>query len=258
MIYIQSGYSPTPDLNHCRIGWQSLAYGLTPTASTSATGKPAIAATYPTTFEYWQPTALPATWSLDLGASRAVDYVGLVGEFNGSTVDVQSSTDGTTWTTQLSMTPADRVNVGLFSEASARYWRIYITGNLPSIAVVYLGRALAMQRRIYQGHSPLVLSRTTEISNNVSDGGQFLGRSIIRKGAATSFGWQHLKADWYRSNFDPFVMAARTMPFFIAWRPEQYHGEVGFVWTGDDIKPGNTGPRDFMSVDMTVQGLINE
>lgn len=258
MIYIQSGYSPTPDLNHCRIGWQSIAYGLTPTASTSATGKPAIAATYPTTFEYWQPTALPATWAIDLGSSKAVDYAGLVGDFAGATIAIQSSTDNSTWTTQLSMTPTDRINIGLFAEVSARYWRLYITGSLPGIAVVYIGKALAMQRKIYQGHSPLTLARDTELSNNVSDGGQYLGRSIIRQGASTSFGWQHLKADWYRANFDPFVQAARVAPFFIAWRPEQYPSEMGFVWTSNDIKPANTGPRDFMGVDMTVRGLINE
>jgi hypothetical protein len=246
-------------LNHALIGWQNLAFGITPTASSSATGKPAIAAAYPTTFEYWQPTALPATWAVDLGSAQAVDYFGLVGDMNGATVALQSSTNNSTWTTQQTQSGlTDRINMFLFLPVTARYWRLYITGSLPSIAVVYIGKALAMQRKIYQGHSPLTLSRDTELSNNVSDGGQYLGRSIIRQGASTSFGWQHLKADWYRANFDPFVQAARVAPFFIAWRPEQYPSEMGFVWTGNDIKPANTGPRDFMGVDMTVRGLINE
>jgi hypothetical protein len=121
-----------------------------------------------------------------------------------------------------------------------------------------MGQALTMQRRIYQGHTPLTLSRDTELSNNVSEGGQYLGRSIIRKGASTSAQWTHLNASWYRANFDPFVKSARTNPFFIGWRPLQYPNELGFVWTDSDIAPQNTGPRDFMSVGVNFRGLINE
>lgn len=259
MIYIQSGLSPTPDLNHARIGYQNLTYGLTPTASTSAAGHPATAATYPTTFEYWTPTALPATWSVDLGSAKAVDYLGMVGDMNGCTVALQSSTDNSTWTTQETRTGlTDRINLFLISSVTARYWRLSVSVAFPLLSVVYLGQALAMQRKIYQGHTPLTLSRETELSNNMSEGGQYLGRSIIRKGASTSTEWQHLKADWYRANFDPFVKSARTAPFFIGWRPQQYPAELGFVWTGGDISPSITGPRDFMSVGMSFQGLINE
>jgi hypothetical protein len=259
MIYIQSGYNPAPGLTHARIGYQSLALGRTPTASTSAAGRPAIAATYPTTFEYWRPTTLPATWAVDLGLAQTVDYVGLLGDLNGATVAIEHSADNSTWTaadTRSSIT--DRVNLFLFAPVSARYWRLSISVQIPNIAVVYIGQALAMQRPIYQGHTPLTLSRETELSNNMSEGGQYLGRSIIRKGASTSAAWSHLKADWYRANFDPFVRAARTAPFFIGWRPSQYPAELGFVWVDGDIAPQNTGPRDFMSVDVTFRGLINE
>jgi hypothetical protein len=259
MIYIQSGYSPTPDLNHARIGYQNLTYGRTPTASSSAAGYPAIAATYPTTFEYWKPTSTTSTWTIDLGSAQAVDFVGLVGDMAGCTIAVQRSTNNSTWTTvDTRTTITDRINLFLFGSVSARYWRLSITVAIPSIAVVYIGTALAMQRKIYQGHSPLILSRETELSNNVSDGGQYLGRSIIRKGAQTACAWSHLTADWYRSNFDPFVKASRTAPFFIAWRPSQYTSELGYVWVDGDIAPTNTGPKNYMSVDMTVRGLINE
>jgi hypothetical protein len=259
MIYIQTGYSPAPDLYHARIGWQNLTFGRTPTASSSATGRLPIAATYPTTFEYWRPSALPATWTVDLGTAQTVDYLGLVGDMNGATVTLQSSTDNSTWTTVDTRTGVtDRINMMLFAPVTARYWRITVDVQFVNLAVVYLGQALAMQRRIYQGHTPLTLSRDTELSNNMSEGGQYLGRSIIRKGASTQATWQHLKADWYRANFDPFVKAARTMPFFIAWRPVQYPGELGFVWVDGDIAPDNTGPRDFMSVGMGFRGLINE
>ena len=257
MITIQSGYTPTPDLNHARIGYENLTYGLTPVASTSAAGRPAVAATYPTTFEFWTPTALPATWTVDFGTAKAVDYCGLVADLNGATVLVQSSPDNVTWTTQATMTTG-RIGMALFAEVSARYWRLNVSGFFPLIAVVYLGKSLAMQRKIYQGHTPLTLARETEFTNNASEGGQWLGRSIVRKGASASCAWAHLKADWYRANFDPFVKAARTAPFFVGWRPQQYPAELGFVWTDGDIQPNNSGPRDFMDVSMSFRGLINE
>jgi hypothetical protein len=259
MIYTQTGLTPDPDLNHARIGYQNLAFGLTPTASSAATGHPAISATYPTTFEFWQPTALPATWAVDLGSAKAVDYLGMVGDMEGCTVALQSSTDNSTWTTQETRAGlTDRINLFLITPVTARYWRLSITVVIPRLAVVYIGQALAMQRKIYQGHTPLTLSRETELSNNMSEGGQYLGRSIIRKGASTSAEWQHLKAAWYRANFDPFVKSAREYPFFIGWRPQQYPAELGFVWTGGDIAPDNSGPRDFMSLGMSFRGLINE
>jgi len=249
----------TEPLNHARIGYQNLTYGLTATASSAAAGFPAIAATYPTTFEYWTPTALPAAWGVDFGSAKSVDYCGIVGDLNGATIEIQSSSNFSTWTARGTIGPTtDRINMALFLETSVRYWRLYVTGGLPNIAVVHLGKALAMQRKIYQGHTPLTLSRTTELSNNMSDGGQYLGRSVIRKGAQTSCNWSHLKADWYRSNFDPFVKAARTGPFFIGWRPESYPSELGYVWTDNDIAPTNSGPRDFMSVGVSFMGLINE
>ena len=259
MIYIQTGYNPTPDLRHARIGWQNRAFGRTPTASSTANGFPAINATFPTTFEFWRPATLPATWTVDLGTAHPIDYVGIVGDFNGATVTVEHSPDGVTWTaadTRVGVTT--RINMFLFAEVTRRYWRLSFSVAIPRLAVAYIGKALAMQRRIYQGHTPLTLSRETTLSNNVSEGGQYLGRSIIRRGAGTSASWSHLRADWYRSEFDPFVRAARTAPFFIGWRPETFPAELGFCWVGEDIAPENSGPRDFMSVEMSFRGLINE
>jgi len=257
---VQSAISEPNDRNHARIGWQNLTFGRTPTASTSAAGRPAINATFPTTFEFWQPTAVPATWSVDLGSARIVDYVGIVGDFNGATVVVEYSSNNTTWTSVDTRTEVnDRINLFLFfSQVTARYWRLSFSVAIPRLAVAYIGKLLVMQRPIYQGHTPLTLSRETTVSNNVSEGGQYLGRSIIRQGAQTSASWNHLKADWYRANFDPFVKAARTVPFFIGWRPLAFPGELGFCWTNDDIAPENSGPRDFMNVDISFRGLINE
>lgn len=261
MIYFSSslvfGGSSAIDqpLKNSRIGYQSIGFGRTPVASSANPLHPATNANTVTTFEFWRPTAMPATWGVDAVTSVECDYVGIVGDIQGRSVSVEYSTDNVTWTEAIAFVPINRVAMGLFSSVSARYWRVLFDGSIPNVAVIYIGKSLAMQRSIYQGHTPITLSRTTQKINNVSDRGQYLGTSIIRTGVETSAEYRYLSASWYRANFDPFVRAARTRPFFFAWRPASFPNEVGYVWTNEDIAPENSGPRDFMSVSMSMTGI---
>jgi len=95
--------------------------------------------------------------------------------------------------------------------------------------------------------------------DNEQDRGRPICRdSVITEGVSTSSEWKNLTAQWYREKFDPFVVYARSRPFFIAWRYAEFPLEVGFVWTTDDIRPTNSGPRDLMSVSMSVDGYSDE
>jgi hypothetical protein len=192
---------------------------------------------------------------------------------NGDTSFVSST--GETWTINQSGSPAARlINPKFGGEVApaedaplmfldalrtVRHLQLELTGsNVPRIAVVYLGKVLAMQRSIYGGHSPITLSRETLLKQPVSRGGQFLGQSYRRLGVSGSAAFRHLTAAWYRSNFDPFVKEARKQPYFFAWRPLTFPFEVGYVWTPDDIRPTNMGVRDFMEVSWNMTGIGNE
>ena len=120
---------------------------------------------------------------------------------------------------------------------------------------MYLGEVLEMQRPFYAGHSPGKLSRQTTLQPNRSVKGEWLGRSIVREGFGTSFQWRHLKSEWYRANFDPFVASARLYPFFISWNPQDHPDEVLYAWTNQDISPSNMGVINFMQVSMDVEAL---
>lgn len=252
-------------LNHARIGYQDFVKTSTVTASTESAIFPADAVQRETTYERWQPTALPATLTIDSGTSPSgtASYLGIgahtLGD-NGNTVLLEYSHDATTWTTVDSVEPADNTALMmLFAEVQARYWRITISGGTaPTVGVVYLGQVLEMQRSIYGGHTPITLGRQTTIRPSVSEKGQWLGRSIVRNALATGYSFRHLTASWYRANFDPFAKAARSRPFFIAWRPETYPSEVAYGWTNDDITPSNMGVRDYMEVSFNVVGHADE
>jgi len=252
--------NPDPPLTHARIGYKNIARDGTVSASSEQSNFPATAAENELTFERWKPDALPATWQVDFGSDTTVNYCGIaahsLGE-NGNQVEVEHSSDGNTWTTIDTFSPSDDSPIMvLFTDTSDQYWRIRLSsGTIPVVGVIFFGQTLDMERAIYGGHSPLPLSRTTTVRPQRSEGGQWLGRSVVRKGFSTNCEWDNLTASWYRANFDPFAKYATQEEgaFFIAWRPDDYD-EVGYCWTGGDIQPTNTGTRDLMSVSMDVTG----
>lgn len=247
-------------LTHARIGYKTILTSSNITPSSQATNFPALAVVNPATYEKWQPVALPATLVVDAGTAVDVDYVGVAAHTlatNACSVTVAYSFDNANWTNIGSTAPGDNQSIMmLFAKTSARYWRLTIAGaSVPVIGVVYIGKALEMQRPIYGGHSPITLSPVTTVRPNVSEKGEWLGSSVEREGIKTSFQWQHLTAEWYRKNFAPFVKShPKAVPFFIAWRPSKYPQEVGYCWATNDIQPQNMGIRDYMSVSMSVEG----
>jgi hypothetical protein len=244
-------------LTHARWGYRHITG--TVSASSESAGSPASAASNPLTYTFWQPQSVTATWEIDAGTAQSVNYCGIAAHTlgdNGNTAEAQYW-DGGSWVTLLDTNPGDNSPVMmLFETVSASRYRVRITGGtVPRLGVIWFGTTLDMQRPIYGGHTPITLARRTVYKNNVSERGQWLGRSIVRGGSATDFQWQHLTAEWYRANFDPLVEHLRTEPAFIAWRPLSYPNEVGYVWTNDDIAPSNMGIRDLMSVSVSVEGL---
>jgi len=175
------------------------------------------------------------------------------------TLLVEHSPDNSVWTTFASaLVPVtDAPIVFLDTKILRRYWRITLTGDgdVPKIAVIYIGEMLVVQRSIYAGHSPAVLSRDTTLFQNMSDGGEFLGQYVRRRGVIGNVPLRHLHAAWYRANFDPFVKAAREFPFFFAWRPVDFPLEVAYGWTDSNIQPSNMGIRDLMQVSFDFRGI---
>lgn len=251
----------TLPLSHARIMYQNFVRSGTVTATTQAAGLPAVAVKTYTTYEKWQPTAIPATITADFGGAKEIDYILIAAHNLGSAsaaIVAETSPDGTTWTAVgPDRIPSDDSAIAfLFDEISVGYIRVRITSATGDvkIGVLMSGKALAMQRPIYGGHSPINLSRNTVVKPNLSVGGEWIGASVIRGNIETSYNWENLGAGWYRDNFDPFVKAARSQPFGIAWRPSSYPKEVAYGWASGDIKPSNMGTRDYMQVNINVIG----
>lgn len=210
------------------------------------------------TYNFWRLGTGTQTIEATFPGSRNADYVGIAAHTLGSAgrrVRVQQGT--TNVHSEGWFAPSTDAPLMIhFPRTGASSWRVQIeAGPEAYIGVIYLGEVLRMQRRIFRGHTPGPFGRVTDILPQRSVAGQFLGRSVVRRGVATSYSFSNLGNDWYRDNFDPFAQAAQGRAFFIADRPDDYPEDCIFAWTTEDIQPSNTGPRDFMGVSFSVEGI---
>jgi hypothetical protein len=236
------------------IGYSNLMAG--------ATASPAGAsvALIPNTFELY--SAANGSFTYEAAGNFTGDYVAIGAHNLGDTgktivIGTSNATSGSFSTvyTGSSLTNNNAI-LAKFTSGSIRRIQITISGGSGnfSIGVVYCGAVLTMENSIYGGHSPATLSAETEFQNNASDSGQWLSRTIVRKGLKANFNFRHITPAFYRTSFQPFVKSARTAPFFVKWRPTGYPLETVMCWTQEDIRPSNMGVRDFMEVSFSADG----
>lgn len=223
----------------------------------------------PNTWQFWDTAPLGesgSTWQLEFDSPQMVDAVGIAAhDIEGARVII-SVDEGNGFETVI-----DRGNVDggallfLFKLSAADRVRVVVRNVSGRVGVIYVGRALKMLRKAYADVGLVDLSRLTTFQNVISEGGQWLGRTIKRQSVVASYQWEHLPLQWYRDNFDALVKAARVRPFFIAARPAERgtplageHEDVAYAWVEADIRPEKMGVRDFVSVQMNVTGFDND
>lgn len=126
----------------------------------------------------------------------------------------------------------------------------------PRCAIAYVGPSLIAQRRLYVGHMPIRMARTTDVVAGMSETADFLGRIVTAESVGNTIDLKNLTAAWVRDELDPFLVAAKTAPFFFAWRPEEFPLEVAFCWLTNQPKPVNQRNNGMMSVQLQVNGIV--
>lgn len=223
----------------------------------------AIEALTPNTYQRYLPGtgAIEAKFEFTAPGTQ-FDFVGIAAHNlgthdNGVEITVSYAVSANGPTTEIAtFTPSDNSAVFLtFDTLTAE--QIVIETNAATtgleIGVVSAGRFMRMEQPIYGGHNPIDLNQDTDYESTLSDTGQFLGRTVKRKGLKTTFSWQHLTPDWVRNTFKPFKESAVTTPFFIKWRPDLYEASA-YCHTTSDIKPTNMGGGSgLMQLSMNVR-----
>jgi hypothetical protein len=243
-------------LNYARILYDNTLLNGTATATSDNAGSANLLT--PSTYDKWRPTTNPSDCTLT-GSSQSCDYVAIAAHnLSGSTVVINVSDGGALTEVYNAVVPSNLPLLVRFTEATYDRVFIEITGTTTAeIAVVYLGKELAMMRPNYSGYSPATLSSKDVFTPQTSDGGQFLGKQLVRKGYNTQASFSHLTYDWYELYFQPFVLHAKKYPYFWAWNLSEHPTEVVYGWTNQNIKPSLMGIRNWIEVSFDIDAHGN-
>lgn len=255
----------TPDTeNNPWIGYHTVVTFSNLSSDTVAEGFPVTNVANVSTAEKWR-AATDQTQGIIVheGGSQECDYLALARHnlgSSGTTLKVQTSPDAVTWTdASEEIAPAtDYAIMYRFEATTANYWRVLLTppvDGIPEISILFLGKLLVLQRRIYVGHTPLTLGRSQNVTVGRSDNGQFLGLYLRSQTLETSVALKNLTPDWYRTLFDPFAASMASRPFFFAWRPDTYPEEVGYAWNTKGVDVSNQSPNGLMQVTFPMEGI---
>jgi hypothetical protein len=256
MTLITSGYTvgSNQPLNHARI-----LYDFKPgTATGDGTGAELAANDY--TAQRWETTGAGA-WTFEFDANTPVDTFFIAGHNlagKAITVGTSSATSGG-FTTRATLTPTDNTpifimaNTGTGLDFDVRRYQVSVH-SASAVAIIRAAKALQMQQPFYGGHNPALWNRVTEGQQAFSETGQWLGRTQKRLAYATNYEWTHIKAAWYRDNFEPFAQTLPLKPFAIAGNPQAMPYDVAWAWARGDVQPQNMGIRDFVTMGMQVSG----
>lgn len=258
MSIIIDGSLTNPD--YPRVCYNNLSAAATITASSEATDFDKENVQDGLTSTFWKPTSQDSYLEFDMGSATEIDYIGIAGHncgTQGNTVLIDYW-DGADWQNIDSVSPSDdTVILFLFETANYTKFRVQFTGgSVPSVACIFMGVQLVMQRQIYGGHTPIIFAKQNVIRPNISEKGHYLGRSVVRGGAFLSADFSNLTAAWVRNNILPFIEDAVDNPFFFAWRPTSYPDEVCYCWTDGDLSASNIGQRDLMQFSIRANARL--
>lgn len=264
------------DGNNPIIGYDNLVTTANVAATTENSLYPATNLANPSTNLKWQASSGSPTFgeeflTFDLQTTQQIDYIGIARHNFGTgqfPVSIEAVTEEpgspADWDVLISDTllPDDKPVIFRFTPQAVHQIRLRIGESLlssdqpePFAAVAYVGKLLVLQRRLFVGHTPISYGRRTKLMSARSESGNFLGRLVLREMRETNVQSNNLTEAWYRENFEPFVEAAQESPFFFNWRPGDYPYESGYVWTTEDIQPGNALPNGMMSVSFSISGI---
>ena len=248
--------------------------GTTPTVSSEDASFPALNLADWHSWSRWKAASAGTSHAVqwDAGTATACDCAAIYNHslVAGQTCVVQWSTSGAgSWTTVATFTgvapstalwpPASQALMASFVSVSARYWRLLFSSGsafTPSLGVAAIGPRLLTERSAHVGMKTPRQARVMEILNNVSDAGNFLGRSIIDRGVSGSIELEYLSASWVESTWMPFSAHASRYPFFLSW-PPVVDGDVQpcvFAWTPGAVDAPEHSHVNFQKASLAWQG----
>jgi hypothetical protein len=181
----------------------------------------------------------------------------------GLTVKLQHSSDGVAWTDLIGSAKVPANDEAIFfigATINAKFWRIHIAGLLAGetliIGQAFIGPSLRVFAPPEAGFTPPNLGLNSDFITSRSDGGDFLGRSLIRKGSKSGFLITNVAAAWVRSDWLPLIKEVEKHPFYYGWDNVNHADEVAFCYTDGKITVPRYESSLFFNVSLNFIALL--
>lgn len=197
--------------------------------------------------DWWKAAAAGTVYfTIDAGSAVDWDSWGIAGHDlhdNSGTIKPQYSSDNFSvdindFDTVQTPTDGDPIFRKVTSR-NAQYFRFEInsTSFASVIGMLFAGQALALLDDIRGKFTPPRMARNNTLYSNKTDGGAFIGRSVIREGFRFNLSQDFLTRSWMDSNWDSLIDHLETKPCFLSWNYENYPLDAIFCWLKSNTAP---------------------
>lgn len=216
------------------------------------------------TTSYWSPVTDVGAHSFTAAFTNPVtaDYLAIykhnLGDVGGTFYLEYSLDGGGTWqlaTTTITSANNNELKINLFNAVTATHWRVVF--NLASatpfyIGVVMFGRKLPLYRGMVGGFVVPRHGRKNEIINQTTEGGQFVGRIKVSKGARSNITFKTVPQAWVRDYWEDFILHAEMLPFLFSWNHEFFPQDTCYCVTDGEIPPLAINENRFHDISLPV------
>jgi len=248
------------------IGYNNILETGTVTVTSEATGYEKENAFDWNSFDYWKASASGTVYlTVDAGAATVVDYWALAFHDladNSGTIKAQYSAGGSSpfsWSDlDTVQTPSDgKVIFRPVTQQNVRYYRFEIssTGAASAIGALSIGQALTLP---YGMQSPFITptyARNKKILNSITEGGQFVGRSVQNMGQKFTIAQKGCTETWIEANWESLIDHIEIKPFFFLWDQENHPTEAAYAWANKFKYPTYNQPHYDFSI--SCEGLLS-
>lgn len=249
--------------NRCRLAYDNILESGTVTASSENASYPVENCYNWLVVDSYKPAATGTHYiTCVLDAPYTCDYFAFYGHtvhLTGGTLQLQYKDEDDVWQNASDViTPTNSApRVITFTEKTATEWRVkLVTGDtIPLIAVLSIGKSVLTPYGVYLGYSDPKFSRANKFINSVSEGGNFLGRSIYARGFAGQLILQYASRTFINDYWMDFVLHAEQKPFFYVWNTDDYPNDAAYCWAEGEIAPPTyTHYNKFMGTSFAIRG----
>jgi hypothetical protein len=178
---------------------------------------------------------------------------------NGGTIKLQYlESDLVTWTdasNNITVTGTEPY-VEYFTSQTSTQWRFVIDSTpVSSIGHLFFGEYMGLELGVWEGFTPPKFQRNNEYITNVSQSGNFIGRSIVYEAGIVNLAVDYMTMDWARSDWLPFIKHAEQKPFFFTWNNANYGTEHAFAWSNNTSFSASNRKRSFMQGSISMRVL---